>query len=391
MDQGEVNYMNMSESDGVSIAVLKELDHILIYTVIIILLFSVLGMGTNIINLVVFTKMGVHETTTISMLALAVSDFLCCVLSLLAYMCYLPAFRDLPNLPFRPTEVSSETALSVRPYLTRTGALITAFITLERCLCVVVPMKVKNIITVPVTRISMVAIYVITVLPYIAHVFQTKLDWKFYPLLNRTLIGRVHLENPLVYVVMKVTTFICGFLYLLSASAIIFFCTLFLVITLVRSSKRREAMTKQTQIPLGKAVDLRVTRSRKEIRLIKMVVAIAILFIICHIPGMIVIFISAVTPEYLQTDRYSPSTTLMKSFLFAFEVISNSTNFFVYYAIGSRFKVVFRQAFGFKGVINRYGGSTSTLLAPAKRALYASCGSYSTGVKLQLACVAQPS
>ncbi|GFO05250.1 chemosensory receptor a [Plakobranchus ocellatus] len=211
MDHEEAQYLNLSEGNGVNLALgndavaidWKKWDAMLVYPIVTTLFFSVLGLGTNITNIVVFIKMGLQETTTISMLALAVSDFLCCLLSLWTYMCYLPAFRDLPSLPFEPSEISSETGVNVRAYLTRTGALITTFITLERCLCVVVPMKVKNIITVPVTRISMVAIYAVTVLPYIAHMFQIKLDWKFYPHLNRTRLGAVYLNNPVVSAVIQ--------------------------------------------------------------------------------------------------------------------------------------------------------------------------------------------
>ncbi|GFO05252.1 chemosensory receptor a [Plakobranchus ocellatus] len=292
MDHGEAQYMNLSEGNGVNLALgndavaidWKKWDAILVYPIVATLFFSVLGVVTNIANIVVFIKMGLRETTTISMLALAVPDLLCCLLSLWTYMCYLPAFRDLPSLPFEPSEISSETGVNVRAYLTRTGALITAFITLERCLCVVVPMKVKNIITVPVTRISIVTIYAVTVLPYIAHTFQVKLDWKYYPHLNRTRLGAIYLNNPIVSAVIQVNSYICGFFYLLFASIVIFVCTLFLGITLTRSSRWRESVRKPTQTSSVKSADQKTSGSRKEVRLIKMVVAIATLFIICHIP-----------------------------------------------------------------------------------------------------------
>ncbi|GFO37261.1 chemosensory receptor a [Plakobranchus ocellatus] len=351
MDQNITNYTNLSGSADAAATVtgVEQLDHILIYPILCILIFGPLGIATNITNIAIFIKMGLQETTTISMLALAVCDLICCILATWTYVCFVPAFRDSPYLSFRPEEVASETGIIFRPYLTRTGALITAFITLERCLCVVLPMRVKNIITVRVTRIAMITIYVITASPYIVHIFQSKLDWKFYPHLNKTLVGRVHVKNPTAYAVIEINSYICGFFYLLFASGIIFLCTIFLAVTLFRTSRWRASMRKQTEnSSSGKSGDMKTGGTRKEMRLIKMVVIIASLFIVCNTPGTVVIFITAVTPEYLQTIQYLPSTVLLKSCIFASEVINQSVNFFVYYTIGTKFKLVFRQMIGFK-------------------------------------------
>ncbi|GFN98778.1 chemosensory receptor a [Plakobranchus ocellatus] len=356
MSQGSTNYTNSPGSNADQAEITygfvapdwKDLDEILIYPTVPILFFSLLGIITNMINILVFVKMGIRDTTTVSMLALAVSDFLCCSLSLWTYLCFTPAFRDLPNLSFRPTEVAIETGTNFRPYMTRTGALITAFITLERCLCVVRPMKVRNIITLKMTRITIVVVYAVTILPFVAHPLHTTLGWKFDPDLNKTLLGAVRINLPISAILIQINAILCGFIYLLLASIIIVVCTLFLVISLVRSSRWRDAVRNQTQAPHGKTLDLNSNRPSKEIRLIKIVVAIALLFIICHLPGTIVIFIFPVTLNYIEQGRFYQSSILLQGFLFAFEVVNNSVNFFIYYSMGTKFRVVFRQLLGLK-------------------------------------------
>ncbi|GFN92152.1 chemosensory receptor a [Plakobranchus ocellatus] len=322
---------------------MKHLDQILIYPIVVIFLFSILGLGTNILNIIVFLRMGLQETTTISMLALAVSDFFCCLLSLWTYLCFLPAFRDSANLPFRPIEVSLETGSSFRPYLTRTGALITAYISLERCLCVMIPMKVKNIITISVTRISIIIIYAITLLPYIAHQFQITLGWKFYPHLNKTLLGAVQLENPIATAFIQVNSYLCGFVYLFLADIIILVCTIFLVITLIRNSKWRDSITNQVRTPSDTPGDKKPGGTQKENRLIKMVVIIALLFTVCHTPGMAVIYFTATVPDVAQEWRYKPLYVLLNCILFAFEAVNNSLNFFIYYLMATKFRHVFHE------------------------------------------------
>ncbi|GFO12933.1 type-1 angiotensin ii receptor [Plakobranchus ocellatus] len=327
---------------------LAHLDNLLLGFIVPIISFSILGLATNITNIIVFIKMGLQETTTISMLALAVSDFICCLLSLWTYVCYIPAFRDLPNLPFNSVEVSMETGVIIRPFFTRTGALITAYITLERCLCVVLPMKVKTIITTKVTRITMVIIYLITLLPYISHQFQATLGWKFYPHLNRTMIGTVHVNDPVASVALQVNTFVVGFFYLLLASVTIFVCTTFLVITLARNSKWRESVSSQTRPSSSsdESGNSKPSGSRKENRLMKMVVAIALLFIFCHIPAIVSIFLATFSTDFFRTGRYGSFIILLSSIQFAFEVVNNSLNFFLYYMMGTKFKGVFRQMVG---------------------------------------------
>ncbi|GFO36598.1 chemosensory receptor a [Plakobranchus ocellatus] len=326
----------------------KQADGVLFYPTVIILVFAVLGVVTNILNIIVFIKMGLQKTTTVSMLALAVSDLICCIMAFWTYLCYVPAFRDMPGLPFQSIEVSLETGQNFRPYVIRTGALITAFITLERCLCVMIPLKVKNIITLPITRATIVIVYIITIVPFIVHPFLYKLDWKFFPSLNRTMVGSVIRHDPIAFFFLVFNAYLCGFSYLLLASGVVLICTLFLVITLVRSSRWRESMRKQTQVSTEKSIDLNASRNRREDRLIKMVVAIATIFIICNTPGTIVMFILSVSKEYIEGERFLPSSLLLQACLFTFETVNNSLNFFVYYMIGTRFRIVFRQLVGLK-------------------------------------------
>ena len=53
-----------------------------------------MGVATNVINIVVFVRLGLRETTNISMLSLAVSDLLQCAIGLWCCLLYIPAFRN---------------------------------------------------------------------------------------------------------------------------------------------------------------------------------------------------------------------------------------------------------------------------------------------------------
>ena len=59
-----------------------------------------IGVVTNIINIIVFVKLGLRETTSISMLSLAVSDLLSAAFGLWSNLLYLPQFPSF-GLPLR--------------------------------------------------------------------------------------------------------------------------------------------------------------------------------------------------------------------------------------------------------------------------------------------------
>ncbi|KAK3772873.1 hypothetical protein RRG08_024058 [Elysia crispata] len=319
-----------------------DLESVLIYTLVPSMTFSLLGIVTNVLNIAVFTRMGLHETTTISMLALAVSDLICCILTSWVVLCYIPAFRDLPSLPFISTEVATALGGSFKVYVTRTGGMLTALITVERCLCVVAPLKVKRIITLSVTRAIVIVVFAITVLPSFAYVFWDILTWKFYPHLNKTLIGVVHNDQPVVTLVNQINGFVCGFGYLFISSLIIFVCTIFLITVLLRSHKWRGNFNSQ-----DKSTDQKSAGSTKEIKLIRMVTAIATIFILGMLPGMSVLCGTAILPEkFSLRGPFAPFYVFCTSLATITEATNSSINFFVYFTMGTKFKSTFHRFIG---------------------------------------------
>ena len=70
---------------------------------------SVMGVVTNVINIVVFVRLGLRETTSISMLSLAVSDLLLMMLALWSNLLYIPQLEGL-GLPIRYVEIRGKSS-----------------------------------------------------------------------------------------------------------------------------------------------------------------------------------------------------------------------------------------------------------------------------------------
>ncbi|GFR58188.1 chemosensory receptor B [Elysia marginata] len=121
---------------------------------------SVLGCAANVINIVVFYRQKFSDSVNISLMGLAISDFGALITLVWMSICFSPPFRALP-LPFNPAEVQYLTAGWPHVCFARITSYITAYVTLERCLCVTVPLKVKTIITPKRTTLTIISIFLI--------------------------------------------------------------------------------------------------------------------------------------------------------------------------------------------------------------------------------------
>ncbi|CAG5120766.1 unnamed protein product [Candidula unifasciata] len=103
---------------------------------------NIFGTVTNIINILCFTKQGFRDPVNVSFLGLAISDLFCVASLLWTNVCMNPAFNEA-DLPFEPMEVQFITSGFLHTNFNRVTSCITAFITLERCLCITAPLKVR--------------------------------------------------------------------------------------------------------------------------------------------------------------------------------------------------------------------------------------------------------
>ncbi|GFN96088.1 chemosensory receptor b [Plakobranchus ocellatus] len=121
---------------------------------------SIVGSVANIINIAVFCRQKFADSVNISLLGLAISDFGALITLVWMSICFSPLFQSL-DLSFDPVKVQYLTAGWPHVCFARITSYITAYVTLERCLCVTVPLKVKTIITPARTTITICLIFVV--------------------------------------------------------------------------------------------------------------------------------------------------------------------------------------------------------------------------------------
>ncbi|KAK0067971.1 FMRFamide receptor [Biomphalaria pfeifferi] len=117
------------------------------------------GIAGNVINILNFQKQGLQDSVNVTLTALAVSDIGALFFQLLVNILFNPLWRRV-QLPFSSSSVLAMVFFYPHGYFIRVSGFITAFAAFERCLCVVLPMDVKRIITRNVAVVVNIIIFI---------------------------------------------------------------------------------------------------------------------------------------------------------------------------------------------------------------------------------------
>lgn len=293
---------------------------------------STFGIVANVINIVIFLKQGFSDTVNISLLALAVSD-LCSLLTLqLVNLVRNPLF--IHQVPLIADEFQHLTGGWPHACFARITSWITMYITFERCLCVVMPLKVKRIVRPKVAISVLVSIFLVMILTMIPDYATCYIGWKFVPARNRSALGLIFLANRNVHVValsfsLTACTQISSFL------AIILFTTI-LVVKMKQSSKWRLTLANNGQHSLKGS-------QKRDNKTVKMIILIAVIYCICLLTFMVNCITTSIEPEFVAFGLYHNFFFAAWSFGFLVESINSSVNIFIYYSMSSKYRLTFQS------------------------------------------------
>lgn len=312
---------------------------------------TIFGIFTNIINVIIFVKQGFTDTINVSLFALAISDLSSLLLIMWTNLCFSPAFRD-SNIPMVTTEVHLITGTWPHIVFTRITGWITAFISLERCVCVIQPLKVKTMFTRKRHIVAMIVIFTLTLGLSSFGYIPGGLGWKFYPDRNKTLIGiAYHMGEDGRKYTDVVSYAVSGIFMPISCFLSVVILTTILVVKLNQKMAWRQSnssavvQSKQTSKSDGVV-------SSKERKVAKMVVLMSIIFIASFLPAVIVFFTGIIVPTFNYDKLDRNLVFVMMSLTNTAEVINSSVNIFVYIRMSSKYRETFLRFFKLKTVEN---------------------------------------
>lgn len=194
--------------------------------------------------------------------------------------------------------------------------------------------KVKQVVTPERVFFTIVCIYVLFISSGAPVYVVNRIQLKFFPMRNKTVLGLVHLDYP--DNVENISYIINNVLFPFAAFLVIIVCTVILVVHLQNKSRWRRSTATSTQS---------LNACNRSDRVAKMVVMISVIFIACFTPLSINFIAMTIEPELSLGGKYVNVLLTIMGVGFALEAVNSSVNIFIYYYMSSRYRGVFHQLF----------------------------------------------
>jgi hypothetical protein len=290
---------------------------------------TIFGLSVNVLNVMTFVKQGVKDSVNISLLGLTISDLGSLVFQFFINLCWTPLIVKL-DLPFYPKQFSFILAWA-HILFTRVTTGTTAWITFERCVCIVAPLKVKSIITPRRTVAFIVVLYVIMTGTVIPQFYGVPLTLMFDAGRNRSIyIITVTSSSEMT----KLSNFSYWSNNLIPT---IFFILIVIFTTILVKALRKNSKWRQQTTSKGTGM------SARETKVSKIVLIISFVFILCYFPGAVIYILVLEDPEMHYGGKHENLLVGSFSFTLFLEGINASVSFLIYLAMSSKFKTTLKE------------------------------------------------
>ena len=292
--------------------------------------------AANIVNIMVFSRMGFSDSINVSLTALAVSDLGIALTTIVCVVGFL--LPTIPSMPFT-YEVFLAPAAYPHGLLSRISAMITAYISIERYLCVFWPLKIKRVITSKRTLIIMVVIFGATFAQLPIAFMRYPIGWKFDSRRNKTLLGIVPVNDAAVVFLNEIYLIMVSVIVPFVTFFLVVFCSVLLAISLRRSQSWRNANRATSNITEHTEGGPKPGKDQsKEAKAVKMVITVATVFIITNIPSCVQIIAVMTIPEFSITGPYSYMYNVTGMAFFGVNSINSGANLVIYYRMSNKFR-----------------------------------------------------
>ena len=294
---------------------------------------SLFGCIANVINMIVISRMNLRQAVNITLLALAVSDFLGLLGTFWTTICFYPAVLESEDIPFIPSEIKKMTGEWMHITFASITAHLTFIISAERCLCIIFPMKVKSLITIGRIKAIIIATFLFGIAVKVVRFYSIRFVWKFSANRNKTFLGVTRLENwaEIEYPSRIISNVMSQYFTFFGVVIL----TIILVIKLKQQARWRQKTSKTAVSETSTKRDLKVTKT---------VCVISAIFIICFLPEAINL---SVYQLYDFGKAYPDIFTLVYTLTFLGENTNSAINIFVYLTFSTEYTKEFKRVFSF--------------------------------------------
>lgn len=332
-------------------------------------LISFVGTFCNGINILVFVRMGLEDSVTVSFLGLSVSDFLLLITAIVHIVSVGPSWLDREHgywYYVKPMVVTFQCA-HIREIFSVNTTVITMFLAVQRCFCIAKPLHFKGVFTRARAMYALCVAAVFSLLCYIPLLaFERTIEVR-NKRTNRTQIVLSFAKGwntVTAYNEMLVGIFLPCF-----SQVVVLLCLLVMIRCLKQSAQfrnravltdnkgddydcQKEQQTTtdkgEVKLPDGKTAQeetgntkKQTVLSRKDRGVIMQVLLICLIFILCNSPKIAIAITRLLVEGFDHVGPYQYLYISMKTLRTPFELTNSAVNTFIYYKYNTKFRVMF--------------------------------------------------
>ena len=314
---------------------------------------SIGGTGINCLSSVVFVKQGLaNSPSNICFLYLTLSDLGTNIFMFVISACFV---LDRVFLGFRIDFISMSMLLATftRQMFSDISVLLTVVISVHRSICVVLPFRANELLTVNKSVYINSGVAIFVVICYIP-IFATQgVSWQFDPRFNKTRLLLLLSENRME--VEQAVNILNSVVLTFAAQIVVMVSSVVLVIGLRNASVFKKS-SHFTTVPTKNSKKNKTSRnlaaenssvkdSSKDTKVVKMIFLISVSFTVCNMPYVITVFLQAIEPGFNLGGPYEDFLFLFYMILCLTFCLNGIVNVFVYYSYSTKFQQTFKALF----------------------------------------------
>ena len=325
-----IQAQGMDDVNGVLFNVLLIVFKLVLYPVLVII-----GVCTNVINIAVFYRMGLSDGVTLNFFILSISDCLLATIGFVSCMSYISLIIIRAYVGYGDSEIKAQ----VLYWATYLAGLIPQYISIittvviatVRCCCVVIPLKVKYLIT---RRRQLVLILILSGISTstLLYIFAgTYTIYVYDPLTNRS-VAHSGAQWSLLNGVNNAAY--CG------SFGVVIMCVIILSVSLDKASKFRGSSTAGASTPSdnkdrgeGKSME-----SQRDVRVIRTVVIVSVVFIVGNTPSIVYLVVKTLIEGLTPSGKFKNANQIFLMVNETFTILNLTLNMFIYVLYNTRYR-----------------------------------------------------
>ena len=305
---------------------------------------SVLGLVTNSLTMIVFLRQGFRDSVNVSLLSIAFWDQIKCLSGVIYRMHRILGLVN-PVWGINWKWMTWQYLIYLPIISGYVSYALATHVSIERCLSVSIPFKVKSLITPALTTSFMVGISLLVFSSFSPMFFAYTVDYNFDPSYNASVasikLGKLfHANDELVPKIYK----FLGIFYPATFCTIMITTSIIIVFHLRKSAESFDKMQGEKSTGAGSSRSS-TNMTPREVKVTKMLLVIILVYLLDFLPRLSLYVGSLIEPEFFAYRKYHNLMLVLSNVVWVLDFTNASVNFFIFMGMSTNFNKTFHEIF----------------------------------------------